>query len=548
MLSGVSVQRGISLDRLRFIGAVLVLALPLSLGWHPVPTMGSLAEAVAVFCTAVLLASTPMSNPIDQRRLWLGTGGVLGLLLFRCLMQPVVDDSAYTGFWLGPFVVLVTGFIVCCYATQSSMQELRVVAAAVLLAALINASIGFLQYWRVTGILDHWVPYLAYWDRADTVAHGNVAQRNILASLCLLGIAASIYLFPKRSAPAWMLEGFLAYVVVLTASRTPLLILLAVMLLALWRDRRWFGFGNPFVRWFVVPVVVAQVLAPTVNHLLLLQFDLTLAQSPVDRLSAQGLGARPLYYLLAAEIGMQNWAWGGGWKSLSTAMVEQGYRQQLWGFDELPMHAHNILLHLWAENGLLIALLASIYPVFLVLRKGCSEPKGDFARLSLVVLIVHSWLEYPLWQPTLLFLSLVLMCTLEHRDPKLKPSLLIPQLLIRGMAVVVALGAAVTAVQFVIVAQSWNRLQERQLAGVVAPLSLLSLNPVIEPYADWLAVSMNTDSPAQRVLRLERLARWLPDAMVLGLLAEAYRAAGRTLDAQRIDARRLVVFGVQPGQ
>jgi O-antigen ligase len=531
-----------SVDRLRACGAVILLATPLAWGWHPVPTLGSLAEALAVACVAAMLVFAPPPVAVDWRRLWLGSGGVLGLLLLRCLMQPLFGESAYAGFWLGPFAVLAAAWLVCCYWDARTEHWLRVVAAAVLLAALLNALVGFLQYWRLASIIDFLGPHLVYWDRTDAVAHGNVAQRNVLASLCLLGIAASIYLFPKRTAPAIALEGFLAYVVALTASRTPLVILLVVLLLVLLRERRW---RSPLVLWFFVPVLVAQIVAPLVNHGLFSLLELAPAESSVDRLSAHGLGMRLVYYRLAAEIGLQSWAWGLGWKSLPGAMVEQGYRQQLWGLDELPTHAHNVLLQLWVENGLLLALLASLYPIWLLLRRGFAGAREDYARLSLAVLVVHSWLEYPLWQPALLFLFVALIRTLECAGPAPRPAPGFARFGLRALAVVLALGAALTALQLIVLADSWKPMPEARPDISAARLALLRMNPVTEPYADWLALNLNTDTPAQRVVRLERLVRWLPDAMMLGLLADAYRGAGRVADAQRIELQREVVFGVK---
>lgn len=534
----------VSTDRLRAIAVVALLALPLAWGWHPVPTLGSLAEALAVFAVAALLAIAPPPAAWDGRRLGLGCGGVLGLLLLRCLMQPLFGDSAYAGFWLGPLAVLACALLVCVHWDGSAEHGLRVVAAAVLLAALLNAVVGFLQYWRLASIIDFWGPHLVYWDRADAVAHGNVAQRNVLASLCLLGIAASVYLFPRRSVPVIALEGFLAYVVVLTASRTPLVILPVVLLLVVMREWRWRALRSPLVLWFVVPVLAAQLLAPLVHQALFSLLELAPAESSVERLSAHGLGIRQVYYRLATEIGLHSWAWGLGWKSLPLAMVEQGYRQQLWGLDELPTHAHNMLLQLWVESGLMLALLASLYPIWLLLRRGLAGPRHDYARLSLAVLVVHSWLEYPLWQPALLFLFVVLLRTLESRGQAPQPIRGVTRFGLRAAAVLLALGAAVTALQFVGLALGWRPMPDGRPEMAATQLALLTMNPVTEPYADWLVLNQSTDTPAQRVARLERLARWLPDAMMLGLLADAYRAVGRIADAQRIERRREVVFGV----
>ena len=106
-------KQGILAERLRAIGALVLLAVPLSLGWHPAPTLGSLAEAAAVFCVAALLAVLPAPGALDLRRLALGSGGLLGLMLLRGLMQALFGDWAYAGFWFGPLAVLATALLVC---------------------------------------------------------------------------------------------------------------------------------------------------------------------------------------------------------------------------------------------------------------------------------------------------------------------------------------------------------------------------------------------------------------------------------------------------
>lgn len=520
------------------------MAVPLSLGWHPTPTLGSLAEAVSILCLAALLALAPTPSSLDVRRLLLGTGGILLVLLFKSLIQPITIVQTYAGFWVGPSVVLAAAFLVSLYLQRDDENWLRVIASAVLAVALINAVIGFFQFWRFSAFFDILGPHLVYWDRADNIAHGNIAQRNILATLCLLGIAASFYLTPKRSARTILAEIFLAYVVALTASRTPIVLLLTVVLLTLLRERRWNALGKPATRWFLATVTIALVLAPPINALLFKLLGMIQIESSVERLSAVGLGTRPIYYQLAAEIGMNSWAWGLGWKSFPAAMVTQGYAQQLWGFDELPTNAHNILLQLWVENGIFVALLVSFYPIWLLLKKGLQNPKGDFARLSLLVLCVHAWLEFPLWHPALLLLFVALLCVLESGNRATRLLGMAPQAILRGSLTVMATFALVTAWQFVTVARSWELINKGRVDLAAAEIAQLRINPVTEPYADWLEVNLNRDSPMQRVARLERLSTWIPDSMMLGLLADAYRRVGRTAEALQIERQRQVVFGV----
>jgi hypothetical protein len=120
--------------------------------------------------------------------------------------------------------------------------------------------------------------------------------------------------------------------------------------------------------------------------------------------------------------------------------------------------------------------------------------------------------------------------------------------LLRGTTALVAVLAIVTALQLVVVAHDWERINQGRGNEVAAGLARLRMNPVIEPYADWLQLNMNTDTPTQQAARLERLAQWIPDSMMLDLLADAYRRAGRTSDALHIRQMRRVVFGPPPAE
>lgn len=523
------------------------LALPVLWAWHPVPTLGTLAETVAVLSVASVLAWMSVPTDLDWRRFWLGCGGVLGLLLLRCLLQPWLNAPAYSGFWLGPLAVLACAMVLCVQAQRDPRQWLDVVALAVVVAALVNALIGFLQYWRLAALIDLLEPYLVYWDRGDNVAHGNVAQRNVLASLCLLGIGASIFLWPRRSWAALMLEGFLAYAVVLTASRTPLVIVLAALVLLLLRAGLKGALISPWLLRFVVPVLLTQILVPLLHQGVFALLGLAQPQSSLERLSAQGLGMRLIYYRLALDVAVQAGAWGLGWKSFPSAMVEQGYQLQLWGVDELPSHAHNLLLHLWVETGPVPALLVSFYPLWLLVRPGHDGESSAYARLSILVLLVHSWLEFPLWQPAFLFLLVAMVCVLERTaSTRERPGRWAARTVPRVLATGLALASVWTCALLVSIARDWEQLTAGRLVVQPGHVASLASNPVIEPYADWLALNARPESTQQRVNRLERLAQWLPDSMMLGLLAQAYRAAGQDDAAAQIALRRIIVFGVKP--
>jgi hypothetical protein len=535
--------------RFAVAGIALLLALPLSMGWHPPPTLGTLAEVVAVGCAAFALLVSPLRRFPPARQYFLGIGGLLLLLLARALLQPLFSESAYAAFWLGPAAAFAVAALVS-YAWQGGAW-LRVVAAAVLLAAVVNAGIGFLQFWRFHDLLGFFEPYWVFVDRADPIPVGNVAQKNVLASLCLIGIAASVYLDWARRPVMIGIEVFLAYVAALTSSRTPWLIVAAVVVISVMH----LGFTGVVkqtsLRRFVLPVLVALLAAPLLNGWISAMVGLELPADSLDRLEAVGVGLRPLYFSMAFDMTLQH-PWSGiGWKATPLAMLEEGYRRHEWGVDEIPTHVHNLFFQLALENGLLIALAVTGYLAWRAIAPRVRSADADFAWLSFMVLFVHSLVEYPLWHPGFLLLFCIAVRTLEaaHTVAYAAPVADAPMLLRRGVlkcaSLVVVLAAALTAAQFAALARTWQFVERSvQEPGLRARVQQLSANPLVEPYGNWAEANLAQVPPLYRVRLLERVAAWTPDDGVLRVLQDAYLRNGMWQQAAGIEDRRRVVFGV----
>lgn len=527
---------------------VVLLALPLSLGWHPVPTLGTIAEALAVAVVACAVASLGLQHKVDLRTVVPGSCGVLALLVLTCLLQPLRQDAGYAAFWVGPVVVLATALGLALVWRPHRLDLVGIVAWAVLLAASVNAVVGFAQYWRFESLLDPLTPSLVYWDRNDPVAHGNVAQRNILSTLCLLGVAASIYLREGR-ATGWIAwEMFLIYVATITASRTALLIVGALGLGLLVG-----GIGkalrSPTMRWIVAPALALQWLAPPANAAIASLSGIDLPVDAMSRVGAEGIGIRSTYFRLAWEIGLQHPILGVGWRGQPAAMVEQGYSYGLWGVDEMPSHAHNLFLQLWAETGPLPALLTTGFLLRLAIRRPPTDAALHWAWVTVVALLAHSAVEFPLWHPAMLFLFVVAVRTMEGNGGTGPPGQGVATRTgwaLRAATGAVALGASVTVAQLVLVANQWRDTAADR--ADVAQQRWLGWNPVIAPYRDWIALNVPGQLTGNlRIETVERVAAWLPDSHVLAMLRDAYLAAGQTDAARQIQLRRQVVFGVPPG-
>jgi len=289
----------------------------------------------------------------------------------------------------------------------------RTTAAAWLVAALLSAVMALLQYFdQVNGALADWIH-----PSSAGNAFANLRQRNQFASLTSIGLASLLWMaqWPpggllKRWA-AWRPPLMAAAVLLLAAgnaassSRTGALQWLLLAGLALWWDRHG-AHDNPHLRERLSPLVRWSLLAlglyVAANWLMPLALQVQTGQVPLSALErfneSAGNQSRLVLWANVLELIAQKPWLGWGWGELKFAHFIHAYPGPR--FNDILDNAHNLPLHLAVELGLPAALLLCGAPWVLVLRArpwGRLNPTQQLGWSVLLVLALHSLLEYPLW-------------------------------------------------------------------------------------------------------------------------------------------------------
>jgi O-antigen ligase len=276
----------------------------------------------------------------------------------------------------------------------------RAVALAWLVAALISAWLGLLQYFGATGWLGKWVNHTGMGE-----AFGNLRQRNQFASLMNIGLAALLWWVSPSAAGRLPGASVLAMAVLIGAgnaassSRTGLFQLLVVAGLTWMWQRRAAPSQTRNAVWSVLWGVTLGYAIATVALPWLAGIDLG-ASGALARLRAGDAvcaSRLTLWSNVLHLIAQRPWL-GWGWGELDYAHFITLYPGER--FCDILDNAHNLPLHLAVELGVPVALMVCGVALWLVWRaKPWSEVDAtrQMAWAILAVMVLHSLLEYPLW-------------------------------------------------------------------------------------------------------------------------------------------------------
>lgn len=359
------------------------------------PTIEPLLVGLA--CTALLLALAALSGP--------------GTTLARGLAAALAAAAAAV--WVGDIVArgtaapspgAVSGWIVlagvaACAAVGSLAHAGRpgwsasTIAWAWLIAGLLSTVIAMAQ---AAGVADLLGTLAA--QSPNRQAFANLRQKNHYATLANIALLATVWLvlhgrpaLPRGAAAAAAL--FLCTGVAATASRTGALQMLAVLLLAaLWHRRA----GQP-ARWLALPLVA--YLGAALALLAVMDPGGRAGPAILSRLAdaAPNCTSRTVLWQNMAQLVMEKPWTGWGWRELSFAFYQGDYEPR---FCALLENAHNLPLHLAVELGLPIALAFCLVAGWAVLRARPwqeTDPVRLLAWGVLLMLAMHSFVEYPLW-------------------------------------------------------------------------------------------------------------------------------------------------------
>ncbi len=361
-------------------------------------------------CALLAVVELPLAKPRWTAFDAVLCAALLAWLAASLLWVPQVIDRALT---MGLVASLMCVWLMAAVGRRAALDEslLRWLVAGLLAAAVVSALLGVLQYLGLARELSPWVNQPLKGD-----AFANLRQRNQFASLTSLGLVALLGWVAARvkaqsmTTRCWtvtfVLLNVLAAGVACSVSRTGAVQWVLVgVLVAVWAwhsAKQDAAFGKALVGLaLAAPVLVAvwSVLMPW----LALQTTGEWGASMILRVTGQAQdyaacgGRRVLWTNVLALIAQHPWL-GWGWGETDYAHFMTGYSSLR--FCDMLDNAHDFPLHLALELGVPFAVaVMALVGVWVLRRTPWREqhPWRVMAWCLMVVLGLHSLLEYPLW-------------------------------------------------------------------------------------------------------------------------------------------------------
>jgi O-antigen ligase len=395
----------------------LILVLCVALPWlNPFASSPStaviplLVSWMMAACALLAVVELPLAKPRWTLTEIVVCGALLVWLAASLLWVPQVVDHALT---MGLVASLMCVWLMAAVGRRAAVDEalLRWLMAGLLAAAVISAVLGMLQYLGLARELSPWVNQPIKGD-----AFANLRQRNQFASLTSLGLAALLgwvaaraqaqSMTPRCWLLAFALLNVLAAGVACSVSRTGAVQWVLVgVLMAFWGWRSakqdaalgkrlvWLSLAAP------VLVVVWSVLMPW----LALQTTGEWGASMILRVTGQAQdyaacgGRRVLWANVLTMIAQRPWL-GWGWGETDYAHFMTGYSSLR--FCDMLDNAHDFPLHVALELGVPFALAVMVLIGVWILRRTPWREQQAWRVMAwclILVLGLHSLLEYPLW-------------------------------------------------------------------------------------------------------------------------------------------------------
>jgi len=547
-----------------------ILVLCIAMPWLN-PFASSPSTAVLPLLVSWMLAACALlavvELPLVKTRWTLTERVVCALLLVwlaaSLLWVPQVVDRALTA---GLVASLMCVWVMAAVGRRAAVDEalLRWLVLGLLAAAVVSAVLGMLQYLGLARELSPWVNQPLKGD-----AFANLRQRNQFASLTSLGLVALLGWVAAQSKTqsmsragwgvALVLLNVLAAGVACSVSRTGAMQWVLVgVLMAAWGWRRAThdaGFGKGFV-WLCIaaPLLVAvwSVLMPW----LALQTMGELGASMILRVTGQAqdyasCGGRRVLWVNVLSLISQNPWFGWGWGETDYAHFMTGYSSLR--FCDMLDNAHDFPLHMALEFGVPFAVAVMTLVGVWVLRRTPwheSRPWGVMAWGLLLVLGLHSLLEYPLWYgpfqmtlglaigflwaPALVFGAQALQE--ETKAPAQVETQEGPML----VAAVLFIGCLYAAWDFNRVGQIYRQAASRDAAYRDNPLHHAKQSWLFKNQSDFAELTTQTvtaDNAATIYPQALRLMHYSPEVRVVQRVIDSGKLLGHEAQAQTLSER-----------
>ena len=536
----------------------LILLLCVALPWlNPFASSPStsviplLVSWMMAACALLAVVELPLAQP-RWTRLDVAVCSVMVVCLAASLVfVPQVVDHGLT---MGLMASLLCVWLMVAVGRRAAADEglLRWLVAGLLVAAVISAVLGALQYLGLAREMSPWVNQPLKGD-----AFANLRQRNQFASLTSLGLVAVLGWIAARAKVnamtqvcwglALVLLNVLAAGVACSVSRTGAVqwaLVGALMALWAWRSLKNEAAQLKGVVWLALAAPVLVAVWSVIMPWLALQTTGEWGASMILRVTGQAQdyaacgGRRVLWSNVLALIAQHPWL-GWGWGETDYAHFMTAYNSMR--FCDMLDNAHDFPLHLALEFGVPFALaVMAMIGVWILRRKPWCEqhPWRVMAWCLVVVLGLHSLLEYPLWYgPFQMTLGLAIgLLWAQHNAPTVQARQEGPML----VAAVLFIGCLYAAWDFNRVGQIYRQAASRDAAYKDNPLHHAKQSWLFKNQADFAELTtqpVNEDNAASVYLQAQRLMHYSPEARVVQRAIDSGQLLGHETQTQLLAQR-----------
>lgn len=325
-----------------------------------------------------------------------------------------------------------------------------------------------------------------------TQSAGNLAQPNHFANYIGLALVSLVYLWQRRHVgrPVFATAAVLLLTLLaLSGSRSAWLYLTAMLLLA-WRCAAAGGGRSLLVTCVLLlpSFLLIQQVIPWITG----GSPAGATLMPTERLfrEVSGTGVRLQIWHEAWQM-FRDAPWlGVGFGQFDWNSFMLADRQAAGTFAEPTEHAHNLILHLLAELGIVAGILCLGMAATWVWhnRQAASSPEGWWLYGILAIIGVHSLLEYPLWYTYFLGIAAILLGAGEVRTLKLelarvgRPALL--AMLLMGGLGLANLTQAYASLEKWMTRSLQGQVRDADLPAITADLTRLHGESLLSPYVE----------------------------------------------------------------
>ncbi len=437
-----------------------------------------------------------------------------------------------------------------------------VLAAFLLLGAELNALVGVLQHYRWHTFLDALVTV-----KIASAVYGSVAQPNHFASYITLGLISIGLLYSRGKLRAWqvlLLATPLLFVLVLSGSRSPWLYLLCMAGITFLWQRQKTSCLPPSTSGSASPAENGLPLALLrYSLLLLLSFGLMhfVVQIPwlagssssvtsVGRMIEEGTAS----FSEGGDSSTRLHIWHEAWLMFTQfPLLGAGFGQFAWQhFQIAPLmrntnvigmynNAHNLVIQIAVEMGLagLLVLLGTLILWFWQLRSAQRTTCHWWGCGLLIVLAIHSLLEYPLWYAYFIGVAALTLGMLDSTTYRLKLTgvgrLSVAAILLLGVLSLSQTFRGYRNLESVVAMRPASAADESYSLRLRDGLGGLQSQILLQPYANVLMSSMivtSADRLADKLVLNESVMRFLPLSQVVYREALLLALAGEQAEAQ----------------